>query len=147
MSNGVQHGLMTQTLAAASVPVTAFLSRDLKITLLVACGVMVGLVMEPDLDVVHRTKSEARVASIHPILGLVWYWFWLPYAKAIPHRSWVSHLPIVGTGLRVLYLTWIPMVIYVSLGNDLSTLPIQDILWVCLGLAASDLAHWGMDVT
>jgi uncharacterized metal-binding protein len=29
---------------------------------------------------------------------------WLPYQKKIPHRHWLSHAPIVGSALRLLYL-------------------------------------------
>ncbi|MHC5830118.1 MAG: metal-binding protein, partial [Nostoc sp.] len=31
-------------------------------------------------------------------------WIWLPYQKSLRHRSFLSHGPIIGTILRVIYL-------------------------------------------
>ena len=37
-------------------------------------------------------------------------WIWLPYQIAIKHRSTLSHGPIIGTALRVVYLSvWIAL--------------------------------------
>ena len=35
-------------------------------------------------------------------------WIWIPYQRAMAHRSMLSHGPIVGTAIRLLYLsTWL----------------------------------------
>jgi len=35
---------------------------------------------------------------------------WLPYRKLLRHRSWLSHGPIIGTILRLIYLgVWLAM--------------------------------------
>ncbi len=53
-----------------------------------------GLMFGPDLDI--YSKQYQRWGPLRFI--------WIPYRKALSHRSWLSHGPIVGTVLRVLYL-------------------------------------------
>ncbi|PSP16170.1 MAG: metal-binding protein [Cyanobacteria bacterium QS_8_64_29] len=53
-----------------------------------------GLMFGPDLDV--RSRQFARWGWLR--------WIWLPYQRALAHRSVLSHGPILGTVLRVLYL-------------------------------------------
>ncbi|MFN5515562.1 MAG: metal-binding protein [Cyanobacteriota bacterium] len=53
-----------------------------------------GLMFGPDLD-------------IHSVQYRRWgvlRWLWLPYRRAIKHRSWLSHGFIAGTVIRLLYL-------------------------------------------
>ena len=48
----------------------------------------------PDLDIYSRHYQR-------------WGWLrciWLPYQKSLRHRSFLSHGPIIGTTLRVIYL-------------------------------------------
>jgi uncharacterized metal-binding protein len=70
-------------------------SRSGNITLLVAGGFLFGgLMFGPDLDIYSRHYQR-------------WGWFrwiWLPYQKSLRHRSFLSHGPIIGTTLRVIYL-------------------------------------------
>jgi uncharacterized metal-binding protein len=52
-----------------------------------------GFMFGPDLDI--RSKQYFR-----------WGWLrliWLPYQEFVPHRSWFSHGPIVGTVGRMMY--------------------------------------------
>lgn len=53
-----------------------------------------GLMFGPDLDI--HSKQYRRWGLLR--------WIWIPYQRYIPHRSWLSHGPIVGTAGRVLYL-------------------------------------------
>jgi len=70
-------------------------TRSGNITLLVAGGFLFGgLMFGPDLDIYSRHYQR-------------WGWFrriWLPYQKSLRHRSFLSHGPIIGTTLRVIYL-------------------------------------------
>ncbi len=46
--------------------------------------------------------------DIHSIQYKRWgplRWIWLPYQTALHHRSKLSHGPIIGTALRVIYLS------------------------------------------
>ncbi len=105
MPSGRTHAAFT----AAAIVVTysaASLRFDQQIALELAAGVALGFVIEPDLDVPHRTYSEAlmtRVPLFGPVLGAAWQMLWTPYAL-IPHRSPLSHLPVLSDALRWLYL-------------------------------------------
>jgi uncharacterized metal-binding protein len=66
------------------------------LTLLVASGFMFGgLMFGPDLDIYSRQYQR---------WGLL-RWIWIPYQKSLRHRSFLSHGPIIGTTLRVIYLS------------------------------------------
>lgn len=56
-----------------------------------------GLLFSPDLDL--RSSPYRRWRGMR--------WIWLPYQRAIPHRSWVSHSFVFGPLLRVLYFAGI----------------------------------------
>lgn len=69
------------------------------LTLLVSGGFLFGgLMFGPDLDIYSCQYQR-------------WGWFrwlWLPYQKSLRHRSLLSHGPLIGTALRILYLAiWI----------------------------------------
>jgi len=72
-----------------------------------------------------------------------------PYATVIPHRHPWSHLFLLGTLLRVLYISLIFWTVCLVLNRP----DIFDYVWECrehwwpllLGLAVSDALHWAMD--
>jgi uncharacterized metal-binding protein len=84
-------------------------------TLLVAGGFMFGgLMFGPDLDIYSRQFQRWGFLR----------WIWLPYQKSLRHRSFLSHGPIIGTTLRVVYLTTflalvaiVLVMIFTKLGN------------------------------
>lgn len=115
---------------------------------------MVGLVVTPDLDVRYRnTYSETIMRhTAGRLAGGFWDWIWLPYAYLIPrHRHWLSHAPIIGTALRLLYLLAIPALLWWVLGHILTLPALPQIalspaaLWALGGLALVDALHWVMD--
>ena len=54
-----------------------------------------GLYLSPDLDLVSRPFKR---------WGLL-RWLWLPYQRLIPrHRHWLSHGPVIGSAVRLVYL-------------------------------------------
>ena len=81
----------------------------------------------------------------------LWHAYWLPYAFAITHRHPLSHTPIVGTALRLLYLapgylllTYI--IGFKLLGVDWPMVPDLGYLgYMLLGLTISDALHWARD--
>ncbi len=82
-----------------SLPLVAGLTfertRDSSVTLMVATGFLVGgLMFGPDLDIYSRQYQRWGVLR----------WIWLPYRRGMRHRSFLSHGPIVGTMIRLLYL-------------------------------------------
>jgi len=57
-----------------------------------------GFMFGPDLDI--HSLPYKRWGPLR--------WIWLPYRKAMAHRSMLSHGPLLGTVLRLLYLgTWL----------------------------------------
>jgi uncharacterized metal-binding protein len=76
--------------------ITFWQTRSSNATLLVAGGFLFGgLMFGPDLDI--YSVQFQRWGFLR--------WIWLPYQKSLRHRSFLSHGPIIGTILRVLYLS------------------------------------------
>jgi uncharacterized metal-binding protein len=107
-------------------------------------GVSVGFLVNPDLDVESGSiafYNARRTAG--GLFGLAWRIIWWPYAKVVPHRSPLSHFPVLGTLIRVSYLgllMW-PAWPFIPWG---AVLP-----WLgpaLLGLVLSDTVHWILDM-
>ena len=86
-----------------SLPVVAALTfgqtRSGLLTLIISGGFLVGGVMfGPDLDIYSRQYQR-------------WGWFrwiWRPYQDSLRHRAFLSHGPLIGTALRMVYFgIWI----------------------------------------
>ena len=61
-----------------------------------------GLFLSPDLDTYSKPLKRWGILKV----------LWGPYRKLIPHRSFLSHSPFLGTALKVIYI----IVIYLLLG-------------------------------
>jgi len=99
MPLGSTHDRITLwTLPAVALGI-GLLTRDAEITLTVSSAYLFsGLMFSGDLDI--RSRQYQRWLGLR--------WIWLPYRKAMRHRSLWSHGPIVGTVGRVIYLgIWI----------------------------------------
>jgi uncharacterized metal-binding protein len=95
MPSGRTHDRITMYALPFVVGVTFWQTRSSNATLLVAGGFLFGgLMFGPDLD----------IYSVQFQRWGFWRWIWLPYQKSLRHRSFLSHGPIIGTILRVLYL-------------------------------------------
>lgn len=97
MSSGKQHDRACKNLAVLGAGIIAFFTGNLNYAALFATGSMLGLVLSPDLDL---PRSNARRRWNNVRLG----WLWWLYESIIPHRSWLSHSPIIGTAGRLGYL-------------------------------------------
>ena len=117
-----------------SLPIVTGLSFGLvhstHLTLFVSGGFLFsGLMFGPDLDINSRQFQR-------------WGWFrwlWRPYQTSLNHRSFLSHGPIIGTALRLLYLlNWLAVLVVLGLvvdellGLDLSVLGFVTSLWRAL---------------
>ena len=95
MPSGQTHDRITIWALPFIAGVAFWLTRSSNITLLISGGFMFGgLMFGPDLD-------------IYSIQYQRWGYFrfiWLPYQKSLRHRSFLSHGPLIGTTLRVIYL-------------------------------------------
>lgn len=90
------------------------ITRGIVPTAIVCIGFLFGgLMLGPDLD-------------IHSVQYKRWGWFrwiWIPYRGSMRHRSPLSHSPVTGTVLRVVYLA-----VWVSFAS-LSVVTICNEIW------------------
>ncbi|MGQ4647557.1 DUF2227 family putative metal-binding protein [Lyngbya aestuarii] len=99
MPSGQTHDRITLWSLPVVMGLTLVLTRSSDLTLLVSGGFLFsGLMLSPDLDLYSR-----------PFKRWGWLrWIWIPYQKGMRHRSMLSHGPIIGTTLRIVYLaSWI----------------------------------------
>ncbi|MEG4506574.1 metal-binding protein [Microcoleus sp. F6_B4] len=99
MPSGRTHDRITMWSLPAVAALTFGQTQSSNLTLLVSGSFLFGgLMFGPDLDIYSCQYQR-------------WGWFkpiWLPYQKSLRHRSFLSHGPLIGTALRILYLTaWI----------------------------------------
>ena len=96
MPSGRTHDRITLWSLPLIVTLTFKATADILITLIVSSGFLFGgFMFGPDLD-------------IHSVQYKRWGWFrwiWIPYRGSVRHRSILSHGPIMGTALRVFYLS------------------------------------------
>ena len=134
MSGGKKHAKASVAFSLPTGVAVWLLTGNALEAILASLGCVVGVVLSPDLDINHRTYSETVLPEP---LQTAFYLWWLPYAWFIRHRSWVSHMPVVGTLIRVAYaFWWVPFVWCVD--------PLW--WWVVVGLCVSDTLHWVMDI-
>lgn len=90
----------------------------------VALGGVLGMIVTPDVRDQHdkTTHSERRmwhVPILGPIAGYLFEVYWYPLARLIPHRSFLSHLPGLATGIAAAWLILPPaLVVYYVGGFD-----------------------------
>ncbi|TCI24563.1 hypothetical protein EVJ27_05715 [Exiguobacterium sp. SH3S2] len=93
MASGKTHTRTNLVAIGALAIATPFIDVDIPTTLFL--GALIGTFwLSPDLDL----KSDAYYRW-GPLRG-----FWLPYVKLMPHRSPLSHLPVLSDLIRVIYL-------------------------------------------
>lgn len=162
MSTGVVHNAVSVAAAATCFSIALSSGLSVETATLLGVGCLAGIILTPDLDqqTYNRVENKWR-KSKNPfvaILGQLYIIFWYPYALMIPHRSWVSHMPIVGTVLRILYILVFSSIILLVVGvvyqGALDAIPP---LWLLIpnnfermapffyGLAISDALHWFFD--
>lgn len=154
MASGKIHGRVTVTLSPMAGLLSYLMSGDLYTGLLGLVGCLIGLFIEPDLDVNHTTSSERRLLRTFTPLGLIWIAIWNPYGKLIPHRHPVSHYPVISTIIRYIYLVAvlsIPFLLFAIItGVRISSIDIiykyrYEMGWILFGNMISDIGHWVLD--
>lgn len=162
MSSGYVHN--TVSLATAGVGFLVAIANGVSVesSALLAAGCLLGIILTPDLDqpTYNRIENKWRNSS-NPLIamtGMLYVALWMPYAYMIPHRSWASHTPIVGTALRILYILVVLSIIMLLVGMFVSGWhDMIPALWAWIpnnfeqlspliyGLALSDFMHWVLD--
>jgi uncharacterized metal-binding protein len=140
MASGRTHRTITRTFAPLLGAACGSLAGSLALGVAVALGCYAGVWVHPDWDIDKHAP--------------LWRW---PYAKAIAHRSPLSHWPVLGTLGRLAYLGLLasPLWVVVEVGLWVAgrTEPLVWVTWYELalgagavgGLMVSDALHWVWD--
>ncbi len=157
MPNGRVHAIATTVAAGVLGPAAYFAGHQpAGIATALALGCAAGLLITPDLDIRHDTESQYLVRKAGGCLvGAVWDWFWWPYSHwLIPrHRHPLSHMPLLGTALRVFYFGGLPLLIWwllhAAIPADIPSPVIPQVTltlwWALAGLAIADTLHTSLD--
>jgi len=140
---GIYHNTASVIIAGAAAGV-AVVTGDLAY-LDAAAGALFGIFAGPDQDQLTINKAEWAVVKYLPVGGWLWLALWDLYARAIPHRSPVSHFPIIGTAGRALYLAALWLLAAWWQQYD-TALVLQIPPGFFVGWAVSDAAHFVMDL-
>jgi uncharacterized metal-binding protein len=160
MAKGQQHAIATVLAGGVLSGGLLILARlPLPDTLAFAGGCLSGLLINPDLDMTNFTHAEgvmrATFGKLGGSLARLWYGLWWPYSHLIipKHRHPLSHFPVLGTALRLIYLA----AFFLLAGYILSwvfkipalpTIPPRLITifgWSVGGLVVVDTLHYLMD--
>ncbi len=159
MPNGKAHAFVT----IAATLATPLIVHGLRVgatpanATAAAAGCLLGLFLTPDLDVNHGCSSMQTIRRrIGKWAAELWRAIWMPYAVLIPHRSWLSHLPIAGTAFRLgyLYLVYFCASILIAAAGLASMPEIHlsadilknsNVVWAFAGLSLADSLHFAMD--
>ena len=102
MPSGRTHDRITLWSVPLVAGIAYFLTQSGKFSLILAGGFLFsGLMFGPDLD-------------IYSVQYKRWGWFrwiWIPYRSAIRHRSQLSHGLLIGTILRLIYISLIILIL------------------------------------
>jgi len=111
-------------------------------------GYLLHLAVEPDSDQISLTIMDGRMMRKFGIFGVLWVMYWMPYAFVFPHRSFLSHAPVVSTIIRLVYLS-IPVVVlswYTGYFNKTNIVYIfPAIMGTVVGLSFADTIHFVLD--
>jgi uncharacterized metal-binding protein len=97
-----------------------------------------GLFLSPDLDLVSRPYNRWGVLR----------WLWMPYQRLVPrHRHWLSHAPVVGSLIRLLYLAaWLsPLWVIFPLAQVQWAIDWEKAIAFLVGVELSALNHLLLD--
>ena len=142
MASGKVHAAGCVVLATLPPIISAATGLDWHRTAWLSFGALAGMLLTPDLDVRGSVRAYAMAWRAGWLFGAFWRALWWPYSRIIPrHRHWLSHLPIVGTMGRLIYLWLACFGIAQLCGVSLPRLPVE----IAAGLMAADALHWIFD--
>lgn len=145
--NGHQHTALTLTVAAVTAPAMFAAGADVLSIARFSGGMLITVLIGPDLDVDEGNISIDYMRRIFPPLVFVWQVLWFPYAKIMRHRG-ISHFPVIGTFSRIAYILLIVWGIQAILRQPLFVPDLANMgNWIIFGgMAFSDLFHWISDM-
>jgi len=110
----------------------------------VAVWMPLGLLLQPDLDV-DGGYIGYKFLRPYSILYYSWKTYWWLYSKVIPHRSGLSHWPLLGTGFRILYLVGPASLVYYFFQGSWPPFYLIDFQAPLKALVLTDFLHFVMD--
>ncbi|MBP5972293.1 metal-binding protein [Brasilonema sp. CT11] len=137
MPSGRTHDRITLWALPFVTGVAFWLTNSGNLTLLVTGGFLFGgLMFGPDLDIYSRQFQR---------WGFLRF-IWLPYQKSLRHRSLLSHGPIIGTTLRVVYLGCLGAIVAIFTLLIVEKLWNMQFNWQMTGETVKfTLAHYSME--
>lgn len=126
-------------------------SGQVEAALGIGVGAALGTIITPDYDINGTTITESLIRKYIPVVGDFWVADWYLYSLWAKHRG-VSHLLVIGTVTRVVYLAWrcwwwyvfAAGVAYLYLETHLQiSLPfsLQTLWWMFIAWCVHDLLH------
>lgn len=121
------------------VAITCYILTPLIPTILITTSFLfAGLMFNGDLDI-HSTVYNR---------WLIFKYIWFPY-RSLGHRSFITHGPIIGTTIRLLWLSIfiLPILLqFYDYKTLITTLLTYNTLYVIIGLELGAMSHSIMDV-
>lgn len=152
MSSGKVHNTFSVS-AAVFGCVSSIAIGDPVGAVLFPLGALTGMWLTPDLDQETTNRIEGKMLRHRffpvKVLGYVYVFYWLPYAKWLPHRSPISHWPVLGTAVRLIYLSPVLIALALLFGIDFQHILLyntREISLFLLGLVTSDTLHFVLDL-
>ena len=146
MPCGKTHAKFSLMLAPVVAVATLAITRDPMYAVASGLGCLAGIPLTPDLDQEGISSSEYWIIKWTLGLGFLWTMIWFPYALLCPHRSFISHFPIISTFLRLLYLSVLAALICYFCSLRIPAFDYLIAIWAVFGLVVSDSVHWALDV-
>ena len=154
MASGRAHSIASLAVGGVTAVVYYGFAGDAPVAGWCAAGGLSAVLLSPDLD--HPSGYIGLAILRRLPLGkaweFIWRTYWTPYRWLVgtftrrtygagdSHRSFLSHLPGIGTALRLAWLLWIPLVFgWVSLPELCGAWPALATLLAC------DVMHSVMD--
>ncbi len=132
--------LYTAAAPLAGLAAVAFIVHP-SVSVGIVAGYALGNFCDPDLDIGDKkTRAEIQMYKRSRVLGFLWWLFWLPYAKLIPHRSFFSHSIFFSTVFRLAYMFW--WIAFIPPQRWLDALTVG----VFVGLLIADSVHIFADI-
>lgn len=151
MPKGTTHAKATLALAAAGGFFAFHNGYPLPQVMALTGGTLAGLILTPDLDIDEGCISHDIVRrTAGRGIGRLWALFWRPYGLMLPHRSRLSHMPVLGTAIRLAYISILPALLWFFAGLfavGLLNNPVFPAwgIWAIGGLVLADTLHYLMD--
>ena len=139
MPSGEVHAGITLATAGLTYTYAVKSGEPPNLAVATAVGCALGIILTPDLDVKGTRADRIVRQSAGFIPAVIWGLLWNPYSALIPHRSFISHGPIIGTVIRLLYIA-VPLTLLGLLPR-----PGPILTRMIVGLLLSDNMHIGAD--